>query len=422
MEPPAKGTVTPLASLFSEEEARKAASYVEEKIGEKRVEMNRLQQFVDENDNLINLVKKLPDQLHHNVMVPFGKMAFFPGRLIHTNECLVLLGENYYTDRSSKQTVDFLKRRDKTLQSQIHSLKAEIEDFQTEASFFATTASEAAEGLVEIREEYVEEDSSAPVIQSSEREPSNISGGEAEEGELEDDDFARIMSRLNELEELEDDDFARIMSRLNELEMEEEQEGEDGGDRGEEHDSPIEILEESQHDLVKGIRGETDCGRIEYGKQETTISVPMKTSGHSSSIREPRVSEPRVKAKVIQVLPETHPHKDLDDPLNCIGPMSQYLPKGDQSRSATAQQNAGTWRDFQATAAISTAKAKTNVLGPQKIESPIEKPEPEFDSTKAFTGSIVEHAHIQETSTHSHTQSSVSQPSKPVSRFKAQRR
>ncbi|EFH68437.1 prefoldin subunit family protein [Arabidopsis lyrata subsp. lyrata] len=399
MEPPAKGTVTPLASLFSEEEARKAASYVEEKIGEKRVEMNRLQQFVDENDNLINLVKKLPDQLHHNVMVPFGKMAFFPGRLIHTNECLVLLGENYYTDRSSKQTVDFLKRRDKTLQSQIHSLKAEIEDFQTEASFFATTASEAAEGLVEIREEYVEEDSSAPVIQSSEREPSNISGGEAEE-------------------ELEDDDFARIMSRLNELEMEEEQEGEDGGDRGEEHDSPIEILEESQHDLVKGIRGETDCGRIEYGKQETTISVPMKTSGHSSSIREPRVSEPRVKAKVIQVLPETHPHKDLDDPLNCIGPMSQYLPKGDQSRSATAQQNAGTWRDFQATAAISTAKAKTNVLGPQKIE----KPEPEFDSTKAFTGSIVEHAHIQETSTHSHTQSSVSQPSKPVSRFKAQRR
>jgi unconventional prefoldin RPB5 interactor 1 len=69
MEPPAKGTVTPLG--FSEEDVRKAASYMEEKIGEKRVEMNRLQQYVDENDNLINLVKKLPDQLHHNVMVNF---------------------------------------------------------------------------------------------------------------------------------------------------------------------------------------------------------------------------------------------------------------------------------------------------------------------------------------------------------------
>ncbi|XP_010457388.1 PREDICTED: LOW QUALITY PROTEIN: unconventional prefoldin RPB5 interactor-like [Camelina sativa] len=403
MEPPAKGTVTPLASLFSEEEARKAASYVEEKIGEKRVEMNRLQQFVDENDNLINLVKKLPDQLHHNVMVPFGKIAFFPGRLIHTNEYLVLLGENYYTDRSSKQTVDFLKRRDKTLQSQIHSLKAEIEDFKTEASFFSTTASEAAEGLVEIREEYVEEDASAAVIQSSGKEPSALPGGETEEGEP------------------EDDDFARIMSRLNELEMEEELEGEDVDNRGEEHDSPIESAEESEYALVKGIRGETDRNSIEYMRQETTVSFPKKASSHSSSTSEPMVSEPRLKAKVIEVIPEKNPHKVLDDPLNCIGPAPQYLSK-DQSRGGTPQQNAGTWRDFQATSSVSRAKAKTNVAGPQKIESPMQKTETEFDSTKAFTGSIVEHAHNLETSTHSQTQSSASQPSKPVSRFKAQRR
>jgi len=124
MEPPqTKGTVTPLASLFSEQEARKAASYVEERIREKREEMNRLQRFVDENDNLISLVKKLPEKLHHNIMASFS---------IHS------------TDWTSKQTVDVLRRRDKTLQSQIHSLKAEIDDFQTEASFFANTASEAA--------------------------------------------------------------------------------------------------------------------------------------------------------------------------------------------------------------------------------------------------------------------------------------
>ncbi|KAL0673999.1 hypothetical protein Bca4012_001980 [Brassica carinata] len=85
--------------------------------------MNRLQRFVDENDNLISLFKKLPEKLHHNIMASFS---------IHS------------TDRTSKQTVDVLRRRDKTLQSQIHSLKAEIDDFQTEASFFANTASEAA--------------------------------------------------------------------------------------------------------------------------------------------------------------------------------------------------------------------------------------------------------------------------------------
>uniref|UniRef100_A0A0D3B508 NADP-dependent oxidoreductase domain-containing protein n=1 Tax=Brassica oleracea var. oleracea TaxID=109376 RepID=A0A0D3B508_BRAOL len=119
--------------------------------------MNRLQRFVDENDNLISLVKKLPEKLHHNIMA---------SRLIHTNECLVFLGENYYTDRTSKQTVDVLRRRDKTLQSQIHSLKAEIDDFQTEASFFANTALEAAEGVLEIREEYEkEEEDSGTVFQ-----------------------------------------------------------------------------------------------------------------------------------------------------------------------------------------------------------------------------------------------------------------
>ena len=64
----------PLASLFSEEEARKAATYVLEKIREKREEMNRLQHFVDENDNLINLVTKLSDQLRHNVMASFNPL------------------------------------------------------------------------------------------------------------------------------------------------------------------------------------------------------------------------------------------------------------------------------------------------------------------------------------------------------------
>ncbi|KAJ0245170.1 hypothetical protein HA466_0186480 [Hirschfeldia incana] len=395
--PQTKGTVTPLGSLFSEEEARKAAIFVEERIREKREEMNRLQQFVDENDNLIGLVKKLPDQLHHNIMVPFGKKAFLPGRLIHTNECLVFLGENYYTDRTSKQTVDVLRRRDKTLQSQIHALKAEIDDFQTEASFFAKTASEVSEGLLEIREEYEDEeekDSSATVLQPGVKKESSGEG------------------------EVEDDEFARIMSKLNELEMEEAQEEREGGDdKSEEHD-----VEESEQDIVKGVGDKPDDNLIGYeesgAKQETAISVLEKVSGHSS-VGDLRFSEPRVKANV--VLPEKHPHKDIDDPSRCIGLKPQYLQK-DQSRGGTPQQNAETWRDFQATSVLSRAKASSSVVGPQNIESPIQKPEPKFGTNKAFTGSIVEHTDNLETNTRGQVQPSGSRPSKPVSRFKAQRR
>ncbi|MBA0682726.1 hypothetical protein Goari_024420, partial [Gossypium aridum] len=66
--------------------------------------------------------------------VPFVKSAVFPGRLVHTNEFLVLLGESYYVERTAKQTNEILKRRGK-------------------------------EGLVELREEDEEENTTEPVSQ-----------------------------------------------------------------------------------------------------------------------------------------------------------------------------------------------------------------------------------------------------------------
>lgn len=79
-----------------------------------------------------------------NWQVPFGKAAFFPGRLVHTNEFLVLLGEGYYTERTSKQTLEILHRRKKTLDEYVDTLQAMISDLKAEASFFNATAKEAA--------------------------------------------------------------------------------------------------------------------------------------------------------------------------------------------------------------------------------------------------------------------------------------
>ncbi|KAG5415250.1 hypothetical protein IGI04_002817, partial [Brassica rapa subsp. trilocularis] len=45
-------------------------------------------------------------------------------------------------------------------------------------------------------------------------------------------------------------------------------------------------------------------------------------------------------------------------------------------------QNAERWRDFQATSDVHRAKAGSSVVGPQKIESPIQKREPKFDTNK----------------------------------------
>lgn len=43
--------------------------------------------------------------------VPFGELAFMPGQLVHTNEVRVLLGEDWFVDRSASQAADIATRR-----------------------------------------------------------------------------------------------------------------------------------------------------------------------------------------------------------------------------------------------------------------------------------------------------------------------
>ena len=49
-------------------------------------------------------------------------------------------------ETTSKQTVDILKRRAKSLESQVNSLNAVVQDLEAEASFFRATATEIAVG------------------------------------------------------------------------------------------------------------------------------------------------------------------------------------------------------------------------------------------------------------------------------------
>ena len=45
------------------------------------------------------------------LQVPFGRLAFMPGQLHHTNEILVLLGDNWFAMRSAKQASGIVDRR-----------------------------------------------------------------------------------------------------------------------------------------------------------------------------------------------------------------------------------------------------------------------------------------------------------------------
>ncbi|XP_019240214.1 PREDICTED: uncharacterized protein LOC109220203 isoform X2 [Nicotiana attenuata] len=131
----------------------------------------------------------------------------------------VLLGEGYYAERTSKQTTELLKRRGKDLESQVESVKAVIQDLKAEASFFDATASEAAEGLVEIREDYAEETSPEGPSTVGILKPELPISSEGDNAELavENEEYARILSRIAELEKEEEE------AENAELEKEEEE-------------------------------------------------------------------------------------------------------------------------------------------------------------------------------------------------------
>ena len=40
-------------------------------------------------------------------------MAFMPGKLVHTNEITVLLGDNWFAERSASQALEIVARRKK---------------------------------------------------------------------------------------------------------------------------------------------------------------------------------------------------------------------------------------------------------------------------------------------------------------------
>ncbi|KAI4380645.1 hypothetical protein MLD38_006812 [Melastoma candidum] len=104
------GSVMALSSLFPPEEAHKAARRVEDAIAERQKEVERLKEF---------FADTTPSS------VPFGKSDLLPGSVSPHER---VYGEEYYAERTSKETVEILKRRRKALDANVQSLKSMIED------------------------------------------------------------------------------------------------------------------------------------------------------------------------------------------------------------------------------------------------------------------------------------------------------
>ena len=78
---------------------------------EKRIEL--WTRYQTEYSDLKKLVNNMTDKVKHPHRIPIAgsKLAFVDGHIIHTNEILVLLGDNYFALRSARQAIQIIDRR-----------------------------------------------------------------------------------------------------------------------------------------------------------------------------------------------------------------------------------------------------------------------------------------------------------------------
>ena len=92
-------------------------------------------QFQSDYGQLKTRLSTLPDRLTYECMVPFGKLAFLPGRIVHSNEILVLLGENYFVERSCKQAIEIIDRRLENIDENLRKHQQEKDLFHQQKQY-----------------------------------------------------------------------------------------------------------------------------------------------------------------------------------------------------------------------------------------------------------------------------------------------
>ncbi|TRY85231.1 hypothetical protein DNTS_009269 [Danionella cerebrum] len=111
-------------------------------------------------ESLQGRLRMLPDKLSYDITVPFGPLAFMPGKLVHTNELTVLLGDNWFAKCSAKQADALVEHRKTHVKQTLDELQKVMKNFQNRASFTDDLEKLACGtgDFIDIKEEVLNED------------------------------------------------------------------------------------------------------------------------------------------------------------------------------------------------------------------------------------------------------------------------
>ncbi|KAF8367056.1 uri-1 [Pristionchus pacificus] len=187
---------------------------------------------------------ELQKKISHPIMVPFGSVGFMPGKLVRTNEVLVLLGANHFAECSVHDTSKIIDRRIRGICSLIEKLESQKRNASERLNFaqglFGAATTGAKDDLVEIREDYDEKKEA-----EARRKRAARAAAAREDKKVPQATFEDMMSRLDELEKQEeraetrggrsdsdDEDDDEVEEQVKEVKDEEEMEQGEDGDEG----------------------------------------------------------------------------------------------------------------------------------------------------------------------------------------------
>ncbi|XP_039249001.2 uncharacterized protein LOC120326730 [Styela clava] len=220
-------------------------------------------------EHLSGRITTLPDKLSHPVMVPFGKLAFMPGRLVHTNELLVHLGDAWFTTVSCKKALEIVEMRQNNLKDTLIDLEKVTTNIKMKSEYLGDIA-KAAEEEFEIKEE-------CPENYVHPKDRKRVSRVKDEKSES---DSPEVKNQDDKLINEKHED---LLKRLDELELlEEEEDGINSSESDDEYidsdDSDSSIEEENQQKIKKVSFNDESCNK----PQSCTIRFQHTAKAHSS--------------------------------------------------------------------------------------------------------------------------------------------
>jgi len=255
----------------------------EQLIDENKIKAKTWAKHKEEYKTLKHKLSTITDKTHYNVMVPFGgKKAFFEGQLVHTNEIMVLLGDNWFVERSAKDASEICQRR-------LDRCEEMLENLEKENKLFKSWLNEADqlgqdENLLEIREPYDEKEENKWREKHRKRlKQARFQASDTADTTKEVDDEDNLWQRLDELE-LEEELDAHLEAQKNKesSEAKEEEEEDEEGESDWSESPPLSDEDETEEEeekteVVRGLKEKNNENTI-MGAPQRSVSLKEKNT------------------------------------------------------------------------------------------------------------------------------------------------